>query len=306
MLLLQLANIILANAAWLDGLNHSPFHHIIIPIANLSLLCLPVYTALCSYSVGLRIAQYGLSVDRVQAMFLTLVTAMWSLGYAGAVVFRKWPVWIGRVNMFAVAVLVVIVGAMNSPILDPYRLAAYNQLSRLKSGSISPEDFDYIYTRFNLGRFGRQVLTELAASSSPGVRIGVSSAMSISPSEYLSYLEDGILPVSRRKDIISRAQVYPSGRYLEPEDILYLANNWIFTGVNSASDIVFMYVDVESGAHNLLALSKTGGIIYTLGDTLKPSGSINGTFNPQSLDIMTSESRFKDLVINGSVYQIQR
>jgi len=63
MLLLQFATILLANAAWLDG-TRRPFSNKAVEMtAKLSLLCLPIYTGLCLYSLGMRIQQYGWSVD---------------------------------------------------------------------------------------------------------------------------------------------------------------------------------------------------------------------------------------------------
>ena len=144
----------LANMAWLDGTKPAFTNNHVNRLAQLSILCLPVYTILSIYSVGLRIMQYGLTVDRVQAMFLVVIAGIWGTGYSLALVFRKWPKSIGNVNITAIIILAVITSAMNSPLLDPFRLASSNQLSRLESGMISPEDFDYIYTRFNLGRYG--------------------------------------------------------------------------------------------------------------------------------------------------------
>ena len=49
---------------------------------------------------------------------------------------------------------------MNSPVLDPLRLSAEDQVSRLKSGEIRPQDFDYAYLA-SLGRYGREKLDGL-------------------------------------------------------------------------------------------------------------------------------------------------
>ena len=130
-------------------------------LAKVSLLCLPAYTALCLYSLGLRIQQYGLSVDRIHAAFLVVVTGIWGLGYAGAVLLRQWPSAIGRINTASALILSVLVVAMNSPLLDPYRLAANNQVDRLLGGQIAPADFDYLYLRFSLGRYGNYALARL-------------------------------------------------------------------------------------------------------------------------------------------------
>ena len=160
MLMLQAGTIILANAAWLDGSKSAFRTHSIDILAQVSLLCLPVYTALCLYALGLRISQYGLTVDRVQAAFLAVTSGIWGIAYAGTVIARNWPVSIGRVNMACVLFMTVIVLMMNSPVLDPLRLSAGDQVSRFKTGQVRPEDFDYAYLS-SLGRYGRARLEEL-------------------------------------------------------------------------------------------------------------------------------------------------
>lgn len=192
MLLLQFGTILLANAAWLDGAK-SPFTNKYINIiAKISLLLLPVYAVLCLYSLSLRIEQYGLSVDRIQAGFMAIITGVWGTGYAIAVIMRKWPKAIGRVNIASALFMTFLAAAMNSPILDPYRLAANNQAERLLNGQIAPEDFDYLYMRFSLGRYGNYALEKISGSNHPRVafiRRKIAAAMAMSPEEYFSHIE---------------------------------------------------------------------------------------------------------------------
>ncbi len=167
MLMLQAGTIILANAAWLDGSKSAFRTRSIDILAQISLLCLPVYTVLCLYSLNLRISQYGLTTDRVQAGFLAITTGIWGVAYAGTVIARNWPLSIGRVNIACVLFMAAIVLLMNSPVLDPLRLSAYDQISRLKSGKVSPEDFDYAYLA-SLGRYGKKSIDALSSQKSPG------------------------------------------------------------------------------------------------------------------------------------------
>ena len=166
MLLLQAGTIILANAAWLDGSKSSFRTRSIDVLAQVSLLCLPVYTVLCLYSLSLRISQYGLTTDRVQAAFLAVTTGIWGIAYAGTVIARNWPLSIGRVNIACVIFMTVIVLLMNSPVLDPLRLSADDQVARLKTGKVRPRDFDYEYLA-SLGRYGRKNLEALKNESGP-------------------------------------------------------------------------------------------------------------------------------------------
>ncbi|MBQ7593969.1 MAG: DUF4153 domain-containing protein [Synergistaceae bacterium] len=310
MLLLQFGTIILVNAAWLDG-NKPAFKNKAVNIlAQISLLCLPVYFVLCVYSVGLRIEQYGLSTDRVQAMFLVVVTGIWGLGYAGAVLFRKWPSSIGGVNIVSVAFMIVIVAAMNSPLLDPYKLAAFNQLERLQSGKISAEDFDYIYMRFNLGRYGNKVLMTLKQEGSSAVKRGIEAAMSVDPLEYLNYTVNNVPPVSRRTEIISRAKVYPKGEKLSDDLVRYFILEWsnsILFDTKTAKDAAFVFLDVEKNSRNLILLTEDAGTIYRLdGSKITPSGIIKGSFDLQNLDMKAIEPGFLDIETNGKIYQILR
>ena len=312
MILLQFGTIILANAAWLDG-TKTPFANKYVNIlAQISILCLPVYTALSLYSVGLRIMQYGLTVDRVQAMFMVIITGIWGLGYAIALVMRKWPLWIGKVNVTAIIILALITTAMNSPLLDPFRLASSNQLSRLKSGEISPEDFDYIYTRFNLGRYGYEVLSELSESESLRVRNGVNMAYSVSAEDYLNSTRTGQPPLMHRQEIISGMKVYPEGMKLTDGQKKYLVSHWKeMQNVRRSDELTCVFIDVSASkdTHNLVILTREAGIIYTLyEDSLVYSGMISGAFNPgeimRNVIIRTVEPEYKDIVIGDRVYHV--
>lgn len=312
MILLQFGTIILANAAWLDGSKPAFSNHYVNILAQVSLLCLPVYSALSIYSVGLRILQYGLTVDRVQAMFLVVILGIWGLGYALAVVIRKWPSSIAHVNITAIIVLALITSAMNSPLLDPFRLASSNQLSRLESGAISPEDLDYLYMRFNLGRYGSDVLSQLSQSKNSRILHGIESAMSVTPKEYLESVISNMPTEKQRHEIITNAKVYPEGRKLSDGQVKYFVSHWKeIQNIKRSDEIIFVFMDVSSSreAHNLVAVTQSAGMIYTLHDEkLSYSGMISGSFRPgeimHSEGIRTVEPAFRDIVIEGKVYHV--
>ena len=306
MLLLQFGTIILANAAWLDGTKPVFQNKYTNFLARMSLLCLPVYTALCMYSVGLRIQQYGLTTDRIQAMFLTVTAGIWGLGYAGAVLLKKWPGSIGKVNITSIIIMIILVLLMDSPLLDPYRLASENQYQRLMTGKIRAEDFDYIYTRFSLGRYGNAVLSELEAGDNEHVKAGIKSAREIQPEEYLRYTLTGIPPKSRRQAIIQGAKVYPAGRELTAEQEEYFVTHWeYFKDVQKPQDLVFVFVDVERNGHNVLVLMEDTGLVYNVDGVPKPLGAVTGKFRRlDDPDVRTLEPRYYDLSIDGVVFQV--
>lgn len=306
MLLLQFGTIILANAAWLDGTKPVFPNKYANFWAKLSLLCLPVYTLLCLYSVGLRIQQYGLTTDRIQAMFLAITAGIWGLGYAGAVILKKWPQSIGKVNITSIIFMIILVVLMDSPLLDPYRLASENQYQRLMTGKIPPEDFDYIYTRFNLGRYGNAMLSELEKNDSAQIRTEVQAARAINPEEYLQFTLTGIPPKQRRLAIIRNAKVYPAGASLSDEQIDYFVNHWeYFKEVQMPQDLAFVFIDVERKGHNILVLTEDAGFVYNIDGTPRPLGAVSGKFRSlENPDVRIIEPRYYDISINGVVFQV--
>lgn len=322
MLLLQFGTIILANSAWRDGAKKAFKNTFIELMAKISLVCLPVYFVLCLYSISLRIEQYGLSTDRVHAMFLVVVTGICGLGYALAVLFNTWPRSIGGVNMGSVLFMLVLVLLMNTPVLDPYRLSAFNQARRLQSGQISPDDFDYIYTRFHLGRFGNNVLGELARSDNTVIKENVQRAMSLEQASYADYLISGILPVSIRRQIISSALVLPKGSVLPSEYITFFVSEWgrrsatfTFNNLLHSNQIAFLFINIErdSNTHSdLILFTQNSGSVYKI-NPLEPSiepefiGRFQGDFDINDLqykDVKTKEPAFMDLIIGQQIFQI--
>jgi hypothetical protein len=164
MLWLQVFLLFFVNAAFQDGTQRPPYPAWLRTALRAAVLTVPVYASLCAYSLWLRIAQHGLSVDRIWAALFVLVAALYGVGYAYAALREgQWMARIGRVNTAMAWVLVLLIVAVNSPLLEPKRLAAADQLSRLLDGRVAAAKFDYDYLRFNLGVFGDRVLRRLAA-----------------------------------------------------------------------------------------------------------------------------------------------
>lgn len=321
MLLLQLGTLLLANAAWLDG-TRNPFpNRWVNLLAQASLLCLPIYTALCAYSVGLRVQQYGLSIDRIQAVFMMAVLGVWGLGYAGAVLLRRWPSAIGQVNIACVLFMALVVAAMNSPILDPYRLAANNQADRLLRGQIPPEDFDYLYMRFSLGRYGNYALARIGESGHPreaAIQRRVSAALAVDPQEYLKNLQNDVPPASLRLEILNNAAVYPTGRHLSDSLVNYLVQYWeaegsLLRGVRRSKEAAFIFGKAIPGAEEedvLMILEGRGLLLRPASGNEPPRalGTVQGEALSPSLtpsDLTTVEPQFMDLDVKGKRLQIR-
>ena len=131
------------------------------------------------------------------------------------------------------------------------------------------------------------------------------AARAIDPEEYMRYTVTGILPKSRRLEIIKGAKVFPAGSALTPEQTEYFASKWEhLKEVNTAKDVWFVFVNVERAGKNLVVFTDEQGLVYNIDGTPKLLGTVAGNFSPENLDARTAEPRFYDLIINGIVYQI--
>ncbi|MDR1873733.1 MAG: DUF4153 domain-containing protein [Synergistaceae bacterium] len=318
MLMLQLATILLANAAWLDG-TRSPFPSRAIElVATLSILCLPIYTALCLYSLGLRIQQYSWSVDRIHAAFFVVMAGIWGLGYAGIVALRQWPSALGRINTAAALIFAAAVIAMNSPILDPYRLSANSQAERLLAGQTDPDHFDFLYLRFHLGRYGNYALERLKRTDNVPkaslIHTRLAEAMTANPGEYWNRVQYGLISERMRREILSKARIYPEGRVLPSKFVNALVSAWGRPGlslrdVRSSSELVFSFLrlTVRDNAESLLLIRPGLGLVFDLSSTdLEIAGTIYGLPDPVPAlqGIRTVEPRFMDLELDGRRFHV--
>lgn len=160
---LVLAMVVFANAVYQDGDEPPPYPRPLRLLASAGLVVLPVFAVLALVALGLRIQQYGWTVDRLWGVLAASVLAVHAFGYAWAALSRRGP-WLARlepVNVTAALLGVMLVLLANSPVLDPQRIAAHSQVARLLDGKTDPADFDVDYLRFLSGRAGHQALARL-------------------------------------------------------------------------------------------------------------------------------------------------
>ena len=79
-----------------------------------------------------------------------------------------WPRWMKplEIGNIASAVVVMAVGvALFTPIADPARLSVDDQMRRLASGRVAPEQFDVMFLRFDGARYGQEALRRRVADT---------------------------------------------------------------------------------------------------------------------------------------------
>lgn len=167
-----LVHIWLVNAVYQDGrAGQGPYGRWVLHLVHASLLAMVVLAALACIAVGLRVAQYGWTVERVWAAVGAGFLSLYALGYAGAVLWQwrapqtaAWLAPISPVNRVLSLVLLALLLALQTPVLDPQRISAASQLRQLLSGqqALSVERLSDL--KFGHGRYGPAAFAALAQS----------------------------------------------------------------------------------------------------------------------------------------------
>jgi hypothetical protein len=159
--------VILINAAFQDG---SVSDEVAVPIrvaARFAAFLILPLALIAAYALSLRVGQYGWTVDRLVAAFCLVVALTCGAGYFWAGLRSpKWLSRIAQVNTFTAFILLFLLLAIFSPLLDPARISVNSQLAQLNSGKVSAVKFDYEYLRREGQRFGIAALKEMTARNS--------------------------------------------------------------------------------------------------------------------------------------------
>jgi uncharacterized protein DUF4153 len=212
-------------------------------------------TVIAAYALFLRVQQYGWTVDRITVAAVLLVALSYAGGYAHAALTKgEWlaslPRWNFAVSLLAVALVILLF----TPIASPQRIAVNDQMARLRSGVVSPQEFDFRYLRDHGGRYGKVALSTLAQDQNALLKRRAQNT-----------LNDRIdLPQRLTPQTIEdQVTVYPRGERL-PQT--FLKNDWSKTGAGSCliqldtrCDIVLTDLDGD-GKREAVVIASSGWI----------------------------------------------
>jgi hypothetical protein len=167
------------NAVFEDGSRGAPYPSAVRVVVEASICLMPLYAAIAVYGTSLRVAQYGLTPQRIYALLFGAIAAMYALGYAAAVIARRppWIGWVKSVNVGAALVVAAIAILVQLWPLDPLRLSAESQARRLEQGRVAAADFDFAALRFRLGHHGWAELERLEALREHPEALQIASAI---------------------------------------------------------------------------------------------------------------------------------
>lgn len=214
--------IALLNTAYQDGTGiPARFLRVVGTVA--AVLPFPL-VVLAGYGLGLRVAQYGWTNDRVIAAACVAIAACYALGYLWAAISRgRWLATLETANIAASCVALGLILALFTPVADPARIATNSQLARLASGQVAPEQFDFLALRFDGGRYGYEAVQKLqTAGGSNKDFINAAAGRAMAAQHKLDSI---IQPLNDAS--LTAALATPSGARL-PES--FVNENWISRG----------------------------------------------------------------------------
>lgn len=151
------------NAVYQDA-KESPYSTLLNKVVQYAVVVLIVLLALSAYGISLRIAQYGLTVERILVVIIVSIMFCYLLLYIAIMIFKSstWSLYFGKANTAMALLVSLLIVLMFTPVLNMSRMSVDSQLARLEQGKVSIDDFDYRFLARN-GFYGREALQTLQA-----------------------------------------------------------------------------------------------------------------------------------------------
>lgn len=153
------------------------------------ILPLAVFAAV---SMGLRLGQYGLAPERLWGLVAIVVACVYGLGFWLALIRGRKSGWAAKMRQTNFHLGLFVCGfalLLALPILDFGAISARNQVARLESGKVTPEQFDFTALRWDFGTSGRRALERLSRSDNESVAELAQAALAQRERVYASFDE---------------------------------------------------------------------------------------------------------------------
>lgn len=150
-----------------DGSVHArkPFARPVRFFAMAGIVLLPVLSPVMVYTIGLRVYQYGWTLDRCFSMMAAVMFGLWSLAWAAAILRKRegWALSYTRINRIAFPLIGIVLILSVSPLCDMRRVVLRLRMDRFYSMKWyvpreGMREFDWQYIGGNLGSYGMNEL----------------------------------------------------------------------------------------------------------------------------------------------------
>ena len=130
-------------------------------------------------STWLRIDQYGFTPERLWAATFVLVVLAVSLAYLWTVVRGRlgWAARARPMNVRLALAISVVALVLATPLLNFGAISTRDQIARLESGQVKPDEFDWAALRFDFGPAGRRALQRIRDTGPAELRAFAATAL---------------------------------------------------------------------------------------------------------------------------------
>jgi hypothetical protein len=137
----------------------------------LAAVMLPL-AVLAGIAVSLRTGQYGFTPERLWAIVFVAIASLWGAAYLVALVRgrREWSARVRPLNLTLAFIVCGVALVLATPLVSFNAISTRDQVARLESGKVTPEQFDWAALAFDFGAPGRAALKKLQASANPVIR----------------------------------------------------------------------------------------------------------------------------------------
>lgn len=126
------------------------------------ILPLAVFAA---FSMGQRLDQYGLAPERLWGLVAIVVACVCGVGYWVSLIRGRRTGWPKQLRLATFHFCLFVCGfavTLALPIFDFGAISTRNQIARLESGKVKPEEFDFVALRWDFGDAGKRALERLS------------------------------------------------------------------------------------------------------------------------------------------------
>ena len=161
------ASFVLVNAVVRNGDEEASGNRVLRWAAMALALAIFPLALLAAISTGTRIAEYGLSPERLWGIVAVAVAVAYGLAYFIAPIRGRMAGWMERVrtaNLHLAVGTCVLAFILALPLFDFGAISAKNQIARLEAGKVAVDEFDFAALRWDFGDAGRTALKKLAST----------------------------------------------------------------------------------------------------------------------------------------------
>jgi hypothetical protein len=138
---------------------------------GLAAVMLPL-AVLATIAISLRTGQYGFTPQRLWAIVFVALACLWGAAYLYALVRGRldWAARIRPLNLMLAFVVCGVALVLATPLVSFNAISTRDQVARLESGKVTPDQFDWRALAFDFGAPGRNALKKLQGSANATVK----------------------------------------------------------------------------------------------------------------------------------------